>query len=100
MGTNVCTSADPSESRSTKLQSGMKLMSMVDMPNYVDPASCHDTYERVKYQFPFYRMDVAQFAHKLGTVAPAGEMRTTEPETSYITIDDLKRALCVTPAWK
>jgi len=45
-------------------------------------------------------MDIAQFAYKLELVAPADEMRTTDPDTSYITIDDFKKAFCVTPAWK
>jgi len=45
-------------------------------------------------------MDIAQFAYKLELVAPAEEMRTTEPDTSYVSIDDLKKAFCVTPAWK
>ena len=42
MGTNVCTSADPAQGRGVDLKKGMKIMSLVDMPNYVDPASCHD----------------------------------------------------------
>lgn len=55
----MCTSnVDPSQ-RPGDLKKGMKVMSLVDMPNYVDPHSVHDEYERVKYQFPFYRMDVA-----------------------------------------
>jgi hypothetical protein len=57
--TNICTTADPSQSRNGDLKKGMKIMSLVDMPNYVDPASCHDQDEKVKYSFPFYRMDVA-----------------------------------------
>ena len=98
--TNMCTSnVDPSQ-RPGDLKKGMKVMSLVDMPNYVDPQSCHDQYERVKYQFPFYRMDVAQFAYKLDLLTPADQMRTIDPATSYITIEDLKKAFCVTQAWK
>ena len=38
-----------------------KLVSVTDLPNYVDPMTCGDEFERVKFEFPFYRTELAVF---------------------------------------
>ena len=41
-------------------------------------------------------MDIAQFAYRLDCIQPSDNMRTNDPDTTYITIDDIKKAFCVT----
>ena len=47
---------------------GIRHDKKVDLPNYVDPNTCPDPYERVKYMFPFYRTEITQFEVKLNKI--------------------------------
>ena len=71
----------------------------MDLANYVDPSSIKDRFERVKYHFPFYRVDLSTFEQRLATIGSA-DMRINELRTCFVTVDDVRRALGGSPAWR
>ena len=73
---------------------------MHDLSNYVDPETIEDKYEKVKYLFPFYRMDIDSFEKCLKGITNEHEYKSSSFHTSYISIEDMKIVLSLTPAWK
>lgn len=60
-----------------------------DLPNYVDPMTCSDKFERVKYYFPFYRTDMNHFQEKLDSIE-SEDMKLNEIKTSFTTLSAIK----------
>ena len=71
-----------------------------DLDNYVDPKSIDDTFERVKFEYPFYRTDITNFGNRLDELSSMDDMKANELNTHFISIQDVKQTLCVTKAWK
>lgn len=71
----------------------------MDLANYVDPASVSDRLERVRYHFPFYRIDLSIFEQNLATIG-SEDMRISELKTCFVTVDDIRRAFAGSPAWR
>ena len=78
-----------------------KAIKTTDLPNFIDPAELGDMeiYEKLKFEFPFYRINIEQFDHNLSQI-DQNELLSTNFDTSFVTIEQLKTALCVTPAWR
>jgi len=72
---------------------------MTDLPNYVEPSSCKDQYERVKFHFPFYRTELAMFDAKLSGIG-YNEHKLNELKTSLVKVEDIRKAFSASPAWK
>ena len=57
-----------------------------DLNNYVDPNSIDDSFERVKYEFPFYRTDIAVFGSRLDELRATDDMKVNELNTHFVSI--------------
>ena len=71
-----------------------------DLFNYVPPMTCVDKFERVKYYFPFYRMELTKFIERFDKIEVCEDMNVNEMNTQFIKIEDIKKQFCVTPAWE
>jgi hypothetical protein len=69
------------------------------MPNYIDPESCTDDYDRTKCSLPFYRTHISKFEKLWNNLGRNYTMQVVELNTQFVTIDEIKRTFCVTPAW-
>lgn len=52
-----------------------------DLANFQDPNLCKDKFERVKFEFPFYRMDIINFEEKLVGIVEDDDMSVNELNT-------------------
>jgi hypothetical protein len=60
-----------------------------DLKNYIDPKTLDDSFERVKFEFPFYRTNIIEFGQRLDDLNTSDAMKVNELKTYFVSIKDV-----------
>ena len=50
--------------------------------------------------YPFYRMDILALDIKINLYTKSWDLRVNHQDTDYISIQEVEKAFCTSPAWK
>ena len=89
---SCCTNRDANDKNGI----GKQVRGMVDLNNRQDLNKVLDEYERFKYLFPFYRMNINVFDQKMSKITG---IKACSKETEIISLDDFAKEFKKTDAW-
>ena len=89
---SCCTNRDANDKNGIKSIG----MTMVDLNNRQDLNKVIDEYERFKYLFPFYRMNIAVFDQKMQKITG---IKAVSKETDIISLEEFAKEFKKTDAW-